>query len=287
MVRAAIGREFISVVASREQIGEHLDRLFGSDQGEQRTDPAGQSAGASTGSGRATPDAEADSDTANVRAADADESLLTSDDIDVGAKGSSPRHDEPKAKRRTTKKSVDRAVEDAESLDLPADPSGPPPGEESVVGSAEQQVPSIEETINGHAITSEAGASEPGVVLADLGADPPRPEVLTAGNALATTTDDLAELAKSVQDDAAGDEEVETPSDSTALAADLVAEAVATFQEQHSDEEFGDGGFEAPTATSLFPPLAKSLVDGERVLSRTWRPCSRSTTAADRASLGS
>ena len=125
MVRAAIGRDFISVVASRDQIGEHLDRLFGSDQGEQRTDPAGQSAGASTGSGRATPDAEADSDTANVRAADADESLLTSDDIDVGAKGSSPRHDEPKAKRRTTKKSVDRAVEDAESLDLPADPSGP------------------------------------------------------------------------------------------------------------------------------------------------------------------
>ncbi len=39
-VRAAIGREFISVVASRDQIGDYLDRLFGPEEGLQLSPPA-------------------------------------------------------------------------------------------------------------------------------------------------------------------------------------------------------------------------------------------------------
>ena len=33
-VRASIGRDFISVVASRDQIGDLLDRMFGPDEGD-------------------------------------------------------------------------------------------------------------------------------------------------------------------------------------------------------------------------------------------------------------
>ena len=39
MVRAAIGREYISVVASRDQISDYLDRLFGAEGGDQQDVP--------------------------------------------------------------------------------------------------------------------------------------------------------------------------------------------------------------------------------------------------------
>ena len=75
--------------------------------------------------------------------------------------------------------------------------------------------------------------------------------------------DPLAELARSVQD------EERLPSaddDSTTLAADLVAEAVATYQQQHGDEQRYEAAvLDAPEGTAMFPPLAKALVDGDRV----------------------
>ena len=70
-----------------------------------------------------------------------------------------------------------------------------------------------------------------------------------------------AELVRTAEDDS---EDVE--SDSAALAADLVAEAVATYQEQHGEEQrFEAAAFDAPAGTAMFPPLAKALVDGDRV----------------------
>ena len=54
--------------------------------------------------------------------------------------------------------------------------------------------------------------------------------------------------------------------DSTALAADLVAEAVATYQQQHGDEQRYEAAvLDTPSGTAMFPPLAKALVDGDRV----------------------
>ena len=51
--------------------------------------------------------------------------------------------------------------------------------------------------------------------------------------------------------------------------ADLVTEAVATYQEQHAEEGGEEAGAEKPerkeSETALFPPLAKALVAGERV----------------------
>ena len=73
--------------------------------------------------------------------------------------------------------------------------------------------------------------------------------------------EELEELARSVQ----GDVDV-TDVDSTALAADLVAEAVATYNEQRGDlpvEDVADSSMSS--ATAHFPPLAKALVDGDRV----------------------
>ncbi len=53
--------------------------------------------------------------------------------------------------------------------------------------------------------------------------------------------------------------------DSTDLAADLVAEAVATFQEQQEEERGDIPVADATPDTALFPPLAKALVEGDRV----------------------
>jgi type IV pilus assembly protein PilB len=48
-------------------------------------------------------------------------------------------------------------------------------------------------------------------------------------------------------------------------AADLVAEAVASFQEQRWDGNFGTDSDEASSSSPPYPPLAKALLDGERV----------------------
>ncbi len=77
-----------------------------------------------------------------------------------------------------------------------------------------------------------------------------------------TEPDPLAALARSVEDG----EQNQPSTDSAALAADLVAEAVATYEVEHGeDQRFDATGLDVPTSTSLFPPLAKALVEGERV----------------------
>ena len=58
----------------------------------------------------------------------------------------------------------------------------------------------------------------------------------------------------------------EPAADSAVLAADLVAEAVASYQEQHGEVQgFDQDGSEASSTTAHFPPLAKALVEGDRV----------------------
>jgi len=75
-------------------------------------------------------------------------------------------------------------------------------------------------------------------------------------------TDDLAVLARSLDEDhSVSDAEVADDSEATTTdAADLVAEAVATYRDLHPEiEDPADSG------TVGFPPLAKALVDGGRV----------------------
>ncbi len=73
-------------------------------------------------------------------------------------------------------------------------------------------------------------------------------------DALAASADELAEFARAVQFPASVDE-----IDSVAATADLVDEAVASFEEQ-----LGDVISLSDLASSM-PPLAKALVEGERV----------------------
>ncbi len=78
---------------------------------------------------------------------------------------------------------------------------------------------------------------------------------------LAPGADELAALARALEGDEAGPAgDTEVDRDSTADAADLVAEAVATFHDLHPESGAGQD-----SATAGFPPLAKALVEGGRV----------------------
>ena len=98
-------------------------------------------------------------------------------------------------------------------------------------------------------------------VLPVFGSGPEAPEPPSvATHNLAVGGDELEQLARSLQGS------VDPNADSTALAADLVAEAVASYQEQHGEVQgFDPDGSEASSATAHFPPLAKALVEGDRV----------------------
>ena len=92
------------------------------------------------------------------------------------------------------------------------------------------------------------------------GSDAPEPPLMVT-NDLALGSNDLEQLARTVQGSVDNADE-----DSTVLAADLVAEAVASYQEQHGEvQSFDPDGSEASSATAHFPPLAKALVEGDRV----------------------
>jgi len=91
--------------------------------------------------------------------------------------------------------------------------------------------------------------------------DAPAPPVGEAEEELHSFTGELEALALSVKEVRA-----DGAADSTAEAADLVAEAVATFQELHPDDQYVEGSSsDGDGATAMFPPLAKVLVDGGRV----------------------
>lgn len=91
--------------------------------------------------------------------------------------------------------------------------------------------------------------------------DAPAPPIGQAEEDQRSFTGELEALALSVKEVRA-----DGASDSTAEAADLVAEAVATFQELHPDDQYVEGSsFDGGGATAMFPPLAKVLVDGGRV----------------------
>jgi hypothetical protein len=86
-------------------------------------------------------------------------------------------------------------------------------------------------------------------------------------NALAASAQELAELARSVEGEAdrfTG--EPGSPADNTAFAADLVAEAVANYQEQQGEEQGFEPAFDAP--------------DEVEPLSRCWRSTRRPARAS-------
>ncbi len=204
------------------------------------------------------------------------------------------RQDAPKAKSRKSAPDPD-----ADSLDAP-DPLGAPDSQPSTADQELADVAGASEDLNAveplHAETAETGPDDGSVLsvgssfdqsfeslpfadpgsaqsgpetetlepatnlLPAFGAHHEGPDPVVRSNPLAGGADELAELALSVRD-----EEQVPSADSAVLAADLVAEAVATFQEQHGDEEHPEPPGGDHPGTSMFPPLAKALVDGGRV----------------------
>ena len=326
-VRDSIGRDFISVVASRDQIGDYLDQLFG---------PVGED-GLSEGS------EVGEFDTSHSSEFQVNSSLLAVDEVgrddrdpdgEVGpwsgfVNDSLPEHDEDHTPHAGTAESSDeqlstgkhrrKRVESKQkaSKAKPAgdsDVSNVPEGErgttepgdllETVVSEHEEDqlttvlVEPIDATDKKVELTmhptGDGGAGrldlEPATsLLPEFGSASDETDWSLDAGSGALDPDPLAALARSVEDG----EQNQPSTDSAALAADLVAEAVATYEVKHGEEQRYDAAIlDAPTSTSLFPPLAKALVDGERVSfedmegvleehSRTGQTIARILTAKD------
>jgi type IV pilus assembly protein PilB len=327
-VRAAIGRDFISVVASREQISRYLDNVFGPAESATDADRTASDDGGSTpgpaidvGSDTITPDqVKSPIEDQIVGWTDDGDDVLDSAhlDLDLGNGHLEAVNDEqttrdgpPQAsstgKGRRTKEDRDRKRRKSASEPAPDDVSTDATGTQDRQGSANEpdladaldildvvapEVPSEHEPValtsdamesealdvswdsleSGLSVEGQASGDAPHDVFGDADELEPATSLLpnfgsewpgaapVPPSPLAQSEDQLAELALSLQAaDAPGGDEA-------SLAADLVAEAVATYQEQQGEEfGFDQADLTAPTGTAMFPPLAKTLVDGGRV----------------------
>src|SRR5664280_1690996 len=314
-VRASIGREFISVVASREQISRYLDRLFGAeiedgapDDGRDDSLPAPVSE-------------QADARIADTVADSLSPEVSTDDEpsfesLDESGHNRYEEEEEAPAGIRflnghgRRRKKVDRKVRDDPAPDEAVEPldgrdwqdfatepqfadevdglaDGDEDGHDQETGDTDgpsgDPIVATEPT-DGAPDVGTSGALEPVAAFEALSAAVASLEPATSelpgvepdvtgddagvGGGRDFTANELAALALSVQGSEPVSEqgsEVQPSTDSTTLAADLVAEAVATYQEQHGDEQNDVAGEEGATATAPFPPLAKYLVEGYRV----------------------
>ncbi len=238
-LRDTIGRDFISVVASRDQIADYLEQVFGSPEGAEApgSEPDGGSSDAPFGG------------------------LLSDRSVMI-----------PRSSRNRRQPAERRSGFDPLPLTEERSPSGPDLSSDAGIGLPTLEPPpglpnpeteSAESRPASSDKLAELALAVPVVVDPDGVAEAPDTAAVTEAG-----SDELAEAALTVAPiaPAAPEEPEETSAESAEIAADLVAEAVATYQEQHSEDarsETAEGSDFAETA--LFPPLAKALVDGGRV----------------------
>ncbi len=207
-VRASIGRDFISVVASKDQIVNYLDQLFGPDDDGLVFE-------------NFSADAESSGDAPTDGSGEVDLVEMDGGQAPVGA------------------------GEATETIDFTADAMS---------------------TLEDELSTLQAESS----VESTVASDSPIPDPPSFDSALTASVEELAELARTTQEDQEdgvdGEDREEPSLDTTTQAADFVAEVVATYEEKQQEEQ----PTEAPVATTsteaaTFPPLARALVEGERV----------------------
>ncbi|MGH9078875.1 MAG: hypothetical protein ACRDYE_02135, partial [Acidimicrobiales bacterium] len=227
-LRTSIGRDFISVVATRDQIGDYLDQLFGSD-------------------GAETSRAELDSENGNGPFG----GLLSDRSVMI------PRSAKNRRQGGERRSEVDATPPIGEPTSVFGEPSS-----ESSSGLPFIEPPAGLSNFEPDTVPSPPASTDK---LAEIALtvpveEPPAPSadpLVPSTEPLAAGAGDLAEVALSVP----LDEQPQTSVDSTAIAADLVDEAVATYQEQHGEEARPDAPEgEEPAETAMFPPLAKALV---------------------------
>jgi len=209
-VRASIGRDFISVIASRDQIGDLLDRMFGLENGDSSLQGASVDLPFGDNSGV--------EDTVNTNGHSAGASTVKGK---TAAKGKSAKG---KGADKDTAPDSESAMSEAGMDDLPT-------------------------------LAPEPTLSDP----------PPPPPPFTS--ALSASVDELAELAASAEVGELGEQDgEEAKAEEAARTADLVDEAVATYEELQGEENPSDPSLFVPlTEVAAYPPLAKALVEGERV----------------------
>jgi type IV pilus assembly protein PilB len=207
-VRAALGRDFISVVATTEQITAYLDRVYGGGSEDSGTDgpqhgslPTGSASSAGVGE----PGTPSEGEVWGEASKTSFDSLM-----DLATVATEPV---------------------ASSIDL---------NSAEFLGSV-LQVPDIEQS--------------PADALPPLATSFP-PAVQPGADALAAGAE---ELARTIRPEA-----VEGVS-STDVAVDIVDEAVSTYQEPHGAENGESAPQANPRDMSHYPPLAKALVEGDRV----------------------
>ena len=327
-VRDSIGRDFISVVASPDQIGDYIDQLFGP------TEVDGHANGAEVGGFDASsspeseveleseaelgptagkvesverdvkaagiepelwsgPGYEAISDAGDDDSSHLDDQEPAAEDGSTGKRrrrrteskhkgGGHSKHDtDPELSEETNADTVaeveDLVIEDPRIEDPFDDLSKfhgettdtQIPGEDgSPLATAssdfvDTKTEEVDLTIFPTAPDAAGSVLEPATnLLPEFASSPDDTDWTSPPSSGTTEPDPLAALARSVEDG----EQNQPSTDSAALAADLVAEAVATYEVEHAeDQRFDAIGLDVPTSTSLFPPLAKALVEGERV----------------------
>jgi hypothetical protein len=251
-LRTSIGRDFISVVASPDQIDEYLDKLFGPD-------------------GEAAPAGRPDRPSRDLPVTD---DSAGPEDPPTGI-GSEPKPlgipDPEQVDLLQTARNVEDSLRDSlPTLESPEPPPPPPPPPPlptldlpDLTVARDPTAEHLNANGSNHPDTSSALVPDLGDIQPDLDNPHAAANGTSSTSAFTAGEDELAELARSV--------ETEDPlqaadsADSTDLAADLVAEAVATFQEQQEEERGDIPVADATPDTALFPPLAKALVEGDRV----------------------
>jgi hypothetical protein len=308
-VRASIGRDFISVVASPDQIDAYIERLFGAEPGHDDVDDVAMVPLTSQPEEDSRP-AEGRADSSSVEVSGTTEAnadpyvdlVFDAPDPDAPeAEGAGAEVPGPIATGEGKRSKEDRNRKKSETLDTSdwqelsvdapttasaagpdevpqdqgstadgggADPFEPAPTtfDAEVDESSNSMDVHLEEIIPEPADSGdsnlESGGLEPATsILPSFGSDWTEPDAFMTPIPLDTGVDQLAELALSLQS-----EERSAGGDEAVIAADLVDEAVATYQEQQGDElRLAAEPVETPNGTAMFPPLAKALVDGERV----------------------
>ncbi len=234
-LRQSIGRDFISVVASRDQIGDYLDQLFGSTDStdQSRTELDGERNGNGAFGG-----------------------LLADRSVMIPRSGRDRRQSEERQQSGDRRVAPD-PLAPAGGIDAPAAPLRTDRADGDPAFDPPTGVSSFEpEPSEPAAFPDKLAELALAVPVDDEAGDGVEPAPAPA------PTDDLAEVALTV----AVDDQPEVTTDSAAIAADLVDEAVTTYQEQHGEEPRSDAlETEDAAQTASFPPLAKALVDGGRV----------------------
>lgn len=284
-LRASVGRDFISVVASREQIGTVLDRFYGV--------PEGSVASEAAAIVEASP-VDLPPLTVEVESIEDDESEPVVDDETLGlslygsaflpSKVPATEEQPPEVELQTIETSPfeplpdapaangnggHAVVEESAEVEPYPDDEGDPPWQDLMESPARVETPS--ETLSVGAFPADDPLVDLEPVQApsdnlssmlpsfdttdpsatDVEGVPAMPDLGPASEMLTASADELAEFARSVDIPLLSD-----GMDSVSATADLVEEAVASFEEQHLDSEID------PDFASTMPPLAKALVEG-------------------------